>query len=83
MNSTSRQDQSSIPRSSNNTLFWMLTLAAALPLLPTGMFAGIVLALMIGYVLLVRGHVRQNVVLWILTGLVLIENLAFAIGYLT
>jgi hypothetical protein len=67
-------------RTSPSRFYWMLMLAAALPLLPGGMFAGFVLALMVGYVLLSQGNVKRLVVPWMLLGLVLTENLVFLVA---
>jgi len=65
------------------TIVWLLVLAAALPLFPGGMFAGAILALMIGFWLLRAG--RDHVAGWWnllmgLTALALILNLVL-IGF--
>ncbi len=70
-------------RRTYTSILVLLGVAAALPLLPTGMFAGLALALMVAVWLLRAGtRVRNHVVLWVLTALVLLENAAFAIGFI-
>jgi energy-coupling factor transporter transmembrane protein EcfT len=70
-------------RTSPSTLLWLLILAAALPLLPGGMFAGAALALMVGYVVVVRADVPRRSLLALLTVVVLAENIAFVAGVLS
>ena len=64
-------------------IVWLLVLAAALPLTGVGMFAGAILALMVGFWLLRAG--RDHVVNWELlmglTGLALVLNLVFSAGF--
>lgn len=62
-----------------NRILWLLVLAAALPLLPSGMFAGRAFAIVI-WLLCVR-EAFYSPTLWMLTIIVAIENLAFSLGY--
>ncbi len=65
------------------TILVLLAVAAALPLLGVGVFAGAVLALMV-LVWLVRAGddaVRNRLILLAIAGLVLIENIVFMIGF--
>lgn len=61
---------------------WLLILAAALPLLTSGMFAGLALGLVIAVWLF---RVRESFhapILWVLTTLVVIETLVFSVSFL-
>lgn len=65
-----------------NCILWLLILAAALPLLPTGMFAGLALALVIAVWLFRAREVIDSLALWVLTAIVASENLVFIAGVL-
>lgn len=60
----------------------LLILAAALPLLPVGMFAGLALAIVIAVWLFRVRQVLHSPTLWALTAIVAIENLVFIAGVL-
>ena len=65
------------------TILMLLAVAAALPLLGVGVFAGAMLALMVMVWLVRAGDaVRNRLILWAIVGLVLIENIVFMIGFL-
>lgn len=63
-------------------ILMLLILAAALPLLPTGMFAGLALAVVIAIWLFAARTAFHSPILWVPTAIVASENLAFIIGYL-
>lgn len=64
------------------SILLMLGIAAALPLLPAGFFAGAALALMVAGWLVLAKDVPRPTVLWALTLFVLVENIIFLIGFL-
>lgn len=68
-----------------STITIMLVVAALLPLVPTGMFAGLVLGMMVlGWLVLAgKDDVRGRMALMIVAGLVILMNGAFSIGALT
>lgn len=63
-------------------IVWLLILAAALPLLPGGMLAGLALAIAIAVWLFRAPKEFPTLTLWMLTALVALENLVFLAGYL-
>lgn len=75
-------EQAQDRQSAYKTILILLAVAAFLPLLGVGMFAGATLAFMV-LVWLVRAgdSVKNRLILWSLAGLVLIENIAFMIGF--
>jgi len=60
----------------------LLGVAAALPLLPTGMFAGFALTVLVGVWLFRAGAVVNKGFLWAILAIVALENLVFIIGFL-
>lgn len=78
------QEQAQSPQSISRSILVLLAVAAFLPLLGVGMFAGATLAFMV-LIWLVRAgdSVKNRLTLWFLTALVLVENIAFMIGFFT
>lgn len=70
------------PTRDYRSILLLLGVAAALPLLGAGVFAGTVLALMVAGWLVLAKDVPRPTVLWALTLLVLAENIVFLIGFL-
>lgn len=68
-------------RHARNRILWLLILAAALPLLPSGMFAGLVLAIVIAVWLFRVREAFHSPILWVLTAIVASENLVFIVGF--
>lgn len=68
-----------------STITIMLVVAALLPLVPTGMFAGLVLGIMVLGWLVLAGNddVSGRMALMIVAALVILMNGAFSIGALT
>jgi len=77
------EEHAQSPQNVYRTILILLAVAAFLPLLGVGVFAGATLATMVLVWLIRAGDVvRNRLILWALTGLVLVENIVFMIGYL-
>lgn len=66
------------------TLILLLGVAAILPLFEPAMIAGLALSLMVaGWLVVARSRPANYMVLWLLAGVVILENLFFTIAFLS